>query len=110
VDAAVFGDITLFTSLVNEIVDSAKHAAKLVVTEKGDPIDDQGPIKIGDNYYTHREAIRKWKKARDKLKDSKNDAKLQRKLEKAAMDAAQLMAATKTWDLAARRSGHHMEK
>jgi hypothetical protein len=113
VDAAVFGDITLFTSLVNEIVDSAKHAAKLVVTEKGDPIDDQGPIKIGDNYYTHQEAIRKWKKARDKLKDSKyrkNDEKLQRKLEKAAMDAAQLMAATKTWDLAARRSGHHMEK
>lgn len=112
-DAAMFGDVTLFTSLVNEIIDSAKHAAKLVVTEKGDAIDDQGPIKIGDNYYTHQEAIKKWKKARDKLKESKyqeNDEKLQRKLEKAAMDAAQLMAATKTFDLAARRSGHHMEK
>lgn len=112
-DAAMFGDVTLFTSLVNEIIDSAKHAAKLVVTEKGDPIDDQGPIKIGDNYYTHHEAIRKWKKARDKIKESKyqdNNKKLQRKLEKAAMDAAQLMAATKTFDLAARRSGHHMEK
>ena len=112
-DAAMFGDVTLFTSLVNDIIDSAKNAAKLVVTAKGDPIDDQGPIKIGDNYYTHQEAIRKWKKARDKLKDSKykdNDEKLQRKLEKAAMDAAQLMAATKTFDLAARRSGHHMEK
>jgi hypothetical protein len=112
-DAAMFGDVTLFTSLVNEIIDSAKHAAKLVVTEKGEAIDDQGPIKIGDNYYTHQEAIKKWKKARDKLKESKyqeNDEKLQRKLEKAAMDAAQLMAATKTFDLAARRSGHHMEK
>ena len=112
-DAAMYGDVSLFTSLVNEIIDSAKNAAKLVVTTNGDNIDDQGPIKIGDNYYTHQEAIRKWKKARDKLNDSKyknKDEKLQRKLEKAAMDAAQLMAATKTFDLAARRSGHHMEK
>lgn len=28
-DAAMFGDITLFTSLVNEIIDSAKHAVSL---------------------------------------------------------------------------------
>lgn len=114
VDAAMFHDKTLFTSLVHDILDTAKHAAKYVVTERGDPIDDQGPIKIGDNYYTHREAIAKWRKARDKIQQStkykNNDEKLQRKLEKAAMDAAQLMAATKTCDLAARRAGYHMEK
>ena len=114
VDAAMFQDKTLFTSLVHDILDTARHAAKYVVTERGDPIDDQGPIKIGDNYYTHREAIAKWRKARDKIQQStkykNNDEKLQRKLEKAAMDAAQLMAATKTCDLAARKAGYDMEK
>ncbi|KAL7482928.1 hypothetical protein ACHAW6_008574 [Cyclotella cf. meneghiniana] len=112
-DVALFGDTTLFTSFVREIIDSAKDAARLVVSENGDPIDDQGPIKIGDNYYTHREAIQKWKSARDKLENSKykyDDVKLQQKLENAAMKAATLMAATKTLDLAARRSGRNMEK
>ncbi|KAL3784591.1 hypothetical protein HJC23_007047 [Cyclotella cryptica] len=112
-DAALFGDATLFTSFVQEIIDSAKDAARLVVPENGNPIDDQGPIKIGDSYYTHREAIQKWKSAREKLKNSKykhDEAKLQRKLENAAMEAATLMAATKTLDLAARRSGRKMEK
>lgn len=95
-DAALFGDVTLFTSFVNDLIDSAKHAAKSIVTKRGDPIDDQGPIKIGDNYYTHREAIQKWKKARDKLRDRKyeeGDPKLLRKLENAAMEVSSFVYA-----------------
>jgi hypothetical protein len=114
-DAAIFGDTPqVFSELMNEIIGSAKYAAKFVVTEKQrHSIDDEGPIKIGDSYYTHREALQKWKKARDKLEDPSQNIppeKLKRKLERAAMEAAVLMAEGKTWEIAARRAGHDMYK
>ena len=76
-DAALFGDPTQAVSdFMSDIVGSAKNAvSNLVLQHKGrrNEIDDSGPIRIGDKYYTHNEALHLWRKAKDKLLDKHGD-------------------------------------
>ena len=77
-DAALFGDTPqLLTDFMSELMVSAKNAANLVFTDGGmgrayfpaNDIDDDGPIKIGEKFYSHDEALQLWKKAKIKLED-----------------------------------------
>lgn len=82
-DAALFGETPrvfsqtpqVVTNFVSEIFDSAKEVVSHL---RGDEvgrrnrIDDDGPIKIGDRYYSHNEALQKWRKAKVKLNDQYN--------------------------------------
>jgi hypothetical protein len=59
---------------MTDIKDSAKEAvSNLYHTGRRNECDDDGPIKIGDKYYTHYEAVRLWKKAKVKLEDQYYD-------------------------------------
>ena len=78
-DAALFGDTPqLLTDFMSDLMVSAKHAANLVFSDGGrgsrtylpaNDIDDDGPIKIGEKFYSHNEALQLWRKAKIKLED-----------------------------------------
>jgi len=70
-DAALFGETPqIVTDIMSDIVDGAKSAVShLYLNRRRNNIDDDGPIKIGDNYYSHNEALRLWRKAKVKLED-----------------------------------------
>mmetsp|Transcript_23582 Transcript_23582/g.52662 ORF Transcript_23582/g.52662 Transcript_23582/m.52662 type:complete len:899 (-) Transcript_23582:93-2789(-) len=76
----IMGQFTpqLLTDFMSELMVSAKHAANLVFTDGGrgsraylpaNDIDDDGPIKIGEKFYSHNEALQLWRKAKIKLED-----------------------------------------
>ena len=68
-DAALFGDTPHF---ITEIVDRMKRVTSNVNLYLGqcNDIDDAGPIKIGNEYYTRNEALQLWRKARESHKAS----------------------------------------
>ena len=72
-DAALFGDTPkILSDFMAEIMDSAKDAVSHLSMNgevRRNRIDDSGPIKIGDKYYSHNEALRLWKKTKVKLED-----------------------------------------
>jgi len=68
-DAALFG----VTDFVTEITASVKGAVSHLVNGRRNNIDDDGPIKIGEKYYSHNEALRLWRKSKVKLVDQYHD-------------------------------------
>ncbi len=83
-DAMLYGDTPpVLSQFMSGIVDSAKLAVSQLYhhqhngggigwrnrIDDDDGVDDAGPIKIGDKYYSHNEALRRWRKAKVKLED-----------------------------------------
>lgn len=83
-DAMLYGDTPpVLSQFMSGIVDSAKLAVSqlynhqhngggwrnAIMSNDDDGVDDAGPIKIGDKYYSHNEALRRWRRAKVKLED-----------------------------------------
>jgi len=83
-DAMLYGDTPpVLSQFMSGIVDSAKLAVSqlynhqqngggwrnAIMSNDDDGVDDSGPIKIGDKYYSHNEALRRWRRAKVKLED-----------------------------------------
>ena len=88
-DAMLYGDTPpVLSQLMSGIVDSAKLAVSNLYHHQhhrgsgssggigwrnrfddDDGVDDAGPIKIGGKYYSHNEALRRWRRAKVKLED-----------------------------------------
>ena len=68
-DAALFGGVS---DILSDMMGNAKSTVtNLIHINNGvrNEIDDSGPIKIGDKYYSANEALHKWRKAKVKLED-----------------------------------------
>jgi len=75
-DAALFGTGTSVSEVITDMAKSVKSSVNNLVLHKHgrrNQIDDAGPIKIGEKYYSHNEALYLWRKTKIKLKDRHGD-------------------------------------
>ena len=75
-DAALFGTGTSVTEVITDMAKSVKSSVNNLILHKHgrrNQIDDAGPIKIGEKYYSHNEALYLWRKTKIKLKDRHGD-------------------------------------